>query len=741
MASAALEGIRVIDFGQYMAGPMAAMMLADFGADVIRIDPPDGPRLKTAANATWNRGKRSIVLDLKKPEDLATAKKLIESADVVIENFRPGVMDRLGLGQQAMRALNPRLVYCAIPGFAHDDPRAGMPAWEGVLGAATACYTTHALVKVDHPIYNCLPFSSAYGAYMSAVAIALALNARDRSGKGQFIEVPLFAATFSAFSGKAVRVIGEKEKDPLTSWRYALCKDGRWFIYVPRDTHATFFRDLGLPEKPNDQYSEADLLKRIDEMFASRSSEEWETWCAEQGVEGGVCRTSAEWMEHPLALRSEIIREFDDPQLGRFKGPGLYTRLSLTPGVVRSPRPTLDQHREQILGELAAPRQQPAFGNEFLRSALQGVRVLDLGIILAIPSTGRTLAEYGADIIKIDSPHRNPVSWHNDINRAKRSILLDLKAKEGKEIFWKLLETADVVIENFRSGVADKLGIGYKDVSARRPDIIYASVNAFGQTGEYTTRPGREVLIQAITGMEMRYGGTEPAQNPFNSNDYATGLASTFGIAMAMMHRRRTGKGQWINSALIYSATMLQSGMMQAYEGRRVNEPGGLDCLGESPIYRCYEASDGWLFMGAREGDLARCPALADLASLSGKPLESALEQRFRTRTIAEWVKLLVAADIGATRVVRQIGELMEDPLVISQGLSLKRPHDEIGMVVTTGPGIRLSETPLVPGRPAPKPGIDAASILGEIGMADQLERLIREGVVRTDGVVPGGAS
>ncbi|MCK9496085.1 MAG: CoA transferase, partial [Dehalococcoidia bacterium] len=116
MASA-LEGIRVIDFGQYMAGPLAAQLLADQGAEVVRVDPPGGPMWDTPANATWQRGKRSIVLDLKTEEGRETARSLIASADVVVENFRPGVMDRLGLGAVAMTEAHPRLIYCSLPGF------------------------------------------------------------------------------------------------------------------------------------------------------------------------------------------------------------------------------------------------------------------------------------------------------------------------------------------------------------------------------------------------------------------------------------------------------------------------------------------------------------------------------------------------------------------------------------------------------------------------------------------------
>src|SRR5688500_14074518 len=113
-----LEGVSVIDFGQYIAGPLAGMLLADQGADVIRVDPPGGPMWDTPANATWNRGKRSITLNLKQPDDVATAMRLIEAADVVLENFRPGVMARLGLGPQAASRVNPRLIYCSLPGFA-----------------------------------------------------------------------------------------------------------------------------------------------------------------------------------------------------------------------------------------------------------------------------------------------------------------------------------------------------------------------------------------------------------------------------------------------------------------------------------------------------------------------------------------------------------------------------------------------------------------------------------------------
>jgi crotonobetainyl-CoA:carnitine CoA-transferase CaiB-like acyl-CoA transferase len=174
----ALTGLRVLDFGQYLAGPLTAMMLADQGAEVIRIDPPGGPRWRHPANATLQRGKRSLRLDLKRVEDCDFALQLLRSADVLVENFRPGVMDRLGLGPETARALNPRLVYCSLPGFAANDPRAGVAAWEGVVGAAANAYLPPWNGSAPDPVFTALPLPSTYAAFLAATAIVLALYGR-----------------------------------------------------------------------------------------------------------------------------------------------------------------------------------------------------------------------------------------------------------------------------------------------------------------------------------------------------------------------------------------------------------------------------------------------------------------------------------------------------------------------------------------------------------------------------------
>ena len=368
----ALEHIRVIDFGQYISGPLAGMLLADQGADVVRVDPPGGPRWETPANSTWNRGKKSITLDLKQADDAAVARSIIQSADVVVENFRPGTMERLGLGPEEMTRANPSLVYCSIPGFASDDPRAAMPAYEGVVGAASATFRPPN-ADSPRPVYTAIPIASVYGAFQSVVAIVVALNARERDGVGQRIEVPLFDSMFQSLGRFGVRVHNAPPAIPTLQELWGgifQCSDGQYvrfggsgnqnFRQFVEAAGITSWDDEGLTDfdRPLDvPQFHAEAQQRIRELFLSRTAQEWEDLIAEAGSEGAVCRTSAEWFDHPHTRASQMMVEVDDPTYGKMLQPGINARMSLTPGRVRGPAPTPDQHRGEILAEL---RPRPA---------------------------------------------------------------------------------------------------------------------------------------------------------------------------------------------------------------------------------------------------------------------------------------------------------------------------------------------------------------------------------------------
>jgi crotonobetainyl-CoA:carnitine CoA-transferase CaiB-like acyl-CoA transferase len=385
-ASGPLADVRVIDFGQYIAGAAAAMLLADLGAQVVRVDPPDGPRWEHPANATLNRGKASIALDLKLPADHSIARRLIQSADVVIENFRPGVMHRLGLGPDEMTAVNPRLVYLSLPGFSSSDPdRAHVPAWEGIIGGAVGQFTDMGLNRVlrgVNPSFTPLPLASAYGAVFGAMAVVLALYARVRGGAGDVIEIPLAAALCEGLAYnsmqidplparyKARREIEIERRrsngtpfdldyeevqrllDPL--YRSYRCADGRRFqsVCVSHRRHALGLLELtglreeaeaaGLPMvdpyQPSDSWPDdtdctlfahplsprwADwLTPRLERTFATRTSTAWEDAFRRHRLPGTVVRTTREWLADPHALASGLVLEVDDPALGRVRQMG-----------------------------------------------------------------------------------------------------------------------------------------------------------------------------------------------------------------------------------------------------------------------------------------------------------------------------------------------------------------------------------------------------------------------------------
>lgn len=760
MTSGALAGIRVIDFGQYVAGPLAALLLADQGAEVIRVDPPGGPRLRLPANAVWQRGKRSLILDLKQTADRETARRLIATADVVIENFRPGVMDRLGIGPEAMTAAHPRLIYCSLPGFASDHPRAGAAAWEGIVAAATDTYRPTPYGPPGQPVYTAIPISSNYAALLGAIAAAMALIARERDSLGQRIEVPLFDATFTAIGAFGLTVVdgptGPGPKD-LTGGGHFQTADGRWVnfsTFHPR--HLEWFVDaLGLTAWREEGVADpgrlarspdrrSELRRRLRELFRTRTAQEWEDLVNGCGGPLAICRTTAEWIAHPHALASGAAVEVDDPDLGPTIQAGIPTRLVRTPGWVAGPRRPLNADRAAVLTELTAPlprSPEPRTLNPAPSGPLAGVRVLDLSNVLAGPTAGRTLAEYGADVIKINSPREpggdDPVlisRRHVDLNRGKRTLLLDLKTPGGQEVFRRLLDSADVVLQNARLGVADRLGVGYDQVHRRRPDIVYASVTAYGYTGPWGQRAGFETQAQATSGLEERFGGEgPPLLQPFAINDYATGLMGAFAVALALFHRARTGEGQAVETSLAHVATFHQTPFALAYEGKVWDEARGQQALGSGPLHRLYQAADGWFFLAGdpRNVDrLARIPELAGIEDVRLDALADFLADRLTRGTAAGWVDRLHAAGFGA-QTLTPVRDLMEDPWVRDHGLSLTRDHGPLGVIRTVGPAARLSRTPVRAGDPARPPGADAPEILAEIGLAGEIDRLVGEGAVK----------
>jgi len=748
----ALCDIRVIDFGQYVAGPLTTMLLGDQGAEVIRIDPPGGPRWRSNADAVLNRGKRRITLDLKNAVDFDVARRLCASADVVVENFRPGVMERLGLGASHLLGANRGLIYCSLPGFAADDPRATIPAWEGVVGAATATY--RARDPKAEPHFTAIPLPSNFAAFTAANSIVAALLARQSTGSGQRIETPLFDAMFEAFGvwgqknlsgrGQAGMPANLGAPDPLRGGHYQ-CADGRWIqLLLLRPRHFDWFADRILPTQWRDEglldrerlerdpVLVAELGHRVAELFKTRTAWDWERAVNAIGTPLCVCRTTAEWLQDAHAIATRSVVAVEDPQLGPMMQAGFPVALSESRPDDPQPRRALDADRDAIMAELGTGRGSlPQTAGTALTAALEGVRVIDTTQIWAGPTAGRVLAEYGADVVKINDTSGDILS-HLHVNSGKRSLLLDLRSEAGLKVLWKLVERSDVFMQNFARGTADRLGIGYAQVRAHRPDIIYSSVSAYGHDGPRGADRGWEPVGQAATGMQERMGGAVPMMQPWALCDYGTGLMGAFSVLLGLFHRARTGNGQRVEAALSMTGTLHQTPFMFSHAGRVWDEPRGPGAKGSGPLQRLYRAADGWLFLGAKANDLpklAAVPGFEGIERVSGDALEQQLAARFQRDSADASVARLIAAGVGAHRLV-DLEEIMEDAWVKTHRLSVVREHEGAGLVRMVGPSPRLSATPVRVASPARPPGADGPAVLSEIGLGEQMEALVQDGVV-----------
>ena len=369
-----------------------------------------------------------------------------------------------------------------------------------------------------------------------------------------------------------------------------------------------------------------------------------------------------------------------------------------------------------------------------MSGALDGIRVLDLCIILAGPTSGRTLSEYGADVIKVDPEHRVPAltPWL-DVGRGKRSICLNITRDAGLQAFYKLVDTSDVVLTGFRKGVAERLGIGYEQLSERNPRIVFAAINAFGQEGPWAMRPGFDQNAQAATGMQLRNGGEdgEPGPPPYTFNDYGTGIMAAYGVMLALLERERTGRGQKVDTSLAYTASTFSSEYMIDYEGFEPEEISGHEAKGSGPFSRLYRTSDGWIAISAeRDDERERLLQLEPLAGISEAGQSGQLEAVFASKSTSDWMKLLSGAGVPATP-HQTLRDLRSDSHARDAGLIISEQHEAFGTIEHGGTAQRLSQSPARVGT-SPVFGGDTESVLTELGYTqDEINSM------RADGVIP----
>ena len=458
----------MVDFGQQIAGPAVAMVLADLGATVVHIDPPTGPQWQHQANAILNRNKSCLSVDLKTPEGLDQAMALIAHADVVIESFRPGVMQRLGIDFAQLRETSPELVTLSVPGFASNDQlRSEWKATEAVVAATAGAFTDMGFNRVLmglNPCFSPLPLASSYTITMASSAVVLALLAREKSGCGDHIEVPVIAAMMEGLSYNSYQVADLPERyktmreleierrqannidldlsytdlqeylDPF--YRTYQCADGRMF-YIVCPSHRNHARrclevlglyeevmaegmpevtDLHLPVTEWEGESSlgvyplpkrwADIISaKIKLVMLTRTSSEWGKIFGEGQIPGAPHRTTKEWVNSKHCNDAGLIVEVNDPEYGLMKQPGPVSWLEESASRLLAPSARKFVSFNQALAELTsvsvAPLPAPDQQQQN-KGWLDGVRVLDLTNVIAGPHSTAFLGRFGAEIIKVE---------------------------------------------------------------------------------------------------------------------------------------------------------------------------------------------------------------------------------------------------------------------------------------------------------------------------------------------------
>jgi crotonobetainyl-CoA:carnitine CoA-transferase CaiB-like acyl-CoA transferase len=397
---------------------------------------------------------------------------------------------------------------------------------------------------------------------------------------------------------------------------------------------------------------------------------------------------------------------------------------------------------------------------------LAGFRVLDFTRFLAGPYATMTLADLGADVIKIEQPnggddsrnfgpfHESGQSWSFiQANRGKRSVALDLKDPRARAISLALAAHSDLVVESFRPGVAARLGLDYESVRQVKPDILYCSLSSFGQTGPYATRPGFDIMAQGVTGVLRMTGQPDgrPAKVGFAVNDIAAGMTAVQAILAAQLVRSATGQGQYLDVAMTDSLlawTVWEAGGI--FGAAAVPRPTGTRHRLSAP-YQAYRTKDGYITIAAFTDRLWQRTARAlgaeewlddprfvssDARMSHIDELEAEIEAVTTTRPTGEWVEVLDAAGVPAGPVLRY-DEALDSPQVAAREMIVEMTHPLMGQVRTLGQPAKFSRSRTgAYTRPAPWLGQHTAEVLRELGMDDaEIGELTAAGVARdTDG-------
>jgi crotonobetainyl-CoA:carnitine CoA-transferase CaiB-like acyl-CoA transferase len=791
-----LTGTRVIDLTHYTVGPFCTRILADYGADVIKIEAPEGdparalppfykdvPGIERSGTFLFlNTNKRSVVLDLKSDTGRRQLLALVESADVVVENFAPGTLERLGLGYGELRAKNPRVVLTSISNFGQDGPYRDRPATDITLYGMGGTMITNGDPELA-PIRVAGRMAGYQAGMIGALATIMALHASRQRGTGEHVDVSMFEAATHSIEMRLSAMMGYQYTGMFMertgrgrnagSGVYP-CLDGFFFLTVTQQDLPRFFRLIDHPELlEREDLMQAGAQARpevVDELDAyiypwmlERPKAEIRDLCQEFGIMGAPLNTVADMIADRNFVHRKFFQEIHHPETGPLLYPGYHVRIRSGDGGADSmpPRrraPLLGEHTKEVLGERRRRSRRPTVPSSRRRRPLEGVRILDFGVVLAGNYATMLLTDWGAQVIRVESrqhiapqtrgpmpyPPReltqsfkntfwryldnepgprpwNRVASFNSHSRGKKSMTVDLTTPEGQEVFERLVRSADGLLENNVPGNIEKLGVTWERVSAINPRFVLVRIPSFGIDGPYRTYRTMGNHMELIAGHPViraypEYGlDLAPIGVPA---DGASGAMSAFAFMLGLAHRERTGEGLFLEvSTAENMVPMLGEFVMDYSMNGRLWEHMGNDHWWLAP-HGAYAAhgEDRWVTIAVRSDE-----EFGRLCEVMGTP-ELASDKRFVEMTnryehrreldalIAEWtadreahwiVGRLLAHGIPSGVVMRE-DEILNDRQHLDRGFFREIEYSETGRHRYVGPAWKMSESR--PARLGPPP-------------------------------------
>jgi crotonobetainyl-CoA:carnitine CoA-transferase CaiB-like acyl-CoA transferase len=771
-----LTNIRVVELAESVAGEYCGKLLADFGAQVIKIEAPgrgsptrvmapilgDGPD-GSALFAYLNTNKQSVELDVTSPAGLELLHKLIGSADAVIGDHLTALAER-----------HPSVVFCSITPFGRDVPgEFGNAQSINVFHASGWGYHTPSHADPDKPpLQGPGRFLADYEAGLdAALCVASSLFGRLHTGHGEFIDISQHAVLVSradCILGRFItgEITAEGQRDDYDQHGPAAffpCADGFVYLYMTSRAHWLGVKALmGHPEWLDDfdddwlEFSVTpEKVVAFQRGFAVWVRDLAKDAAADQAQRVGVplvpVNEAADLHDSPQYRHRGFFQDVRHPVLGLAAYPTVPYALSSSPAEITSAAPTLGEHTQHVLDRLDTPRALPTVRSPQLKQAkkprggpLQGVRVVELTKVWAGPYAGKLLTLLGAEVIKVETacnPEEMRAYGGTDINHAPfflsinpeiLSVDLDIKSTEGMTRLRELIAHSDIVINNLRPGAMERQGLGYQQLTDIKSDIISVSIKMWGNEGPLGHQTGYAPCFAALAGLAslVGYPGGPPLGASMRYGDSTVGAAAAYASVVALLYRELSGAGQFVDvSAVETLSSMIGDRLLeQSLTGKRLG-PEGNNHPDMCP-HGCYPCSDGsWVTVAVASNaewrrlcDVLDDPALAsnpryttmDDRRAHAEALDADLAQLTRNHDAEQLAHRLRVAGVPASKSANA-NDVIGDPQLWDRELYRFVTDHREGQRPILGPPWRMARDAASIARGAPDLGEDTDYVLHEI--------------------------